>query len=259
MERTLSSIQKCPAFERWAHHAEICLLAVMLSACAGQSAASRLDKPSPESTLLDQLAALTRADMTRIDLDVLSTLADADIRALVQAHQNGATTSDGTVSVTKGIAKPGEAVIAVTYRLASAGPAAGGGRHTTEQAILILNPLIACVTDKAIQQQWGQAVQSGRLGELRYGPGYLWPMDGLRRNKDEQAKRGNGPIEVIVPVMAPSSQRHTSSFRFTYEYWHCARSVVLERVIELARAEALTSDGMAEKTAANENLLRKAA
>lgn len=206
-----------------------CLLVMTLSACTSQLATPKLEKQSPEAALLDQLAALVRADAPRVDLDALSTLVDVDVLALVQEQQKATTASDGAINVTKGIADPDTAVTAVTYRLTPAGTGTGSGQSTAEQVILVLNPLVACVTEKAIQQQWGQAMQSGLLGALRYGPGGLWPMDGLHRNTNEHSRRGNGPIEVIVSVTAPSGVSHVSSFRFTHEYWQCARSVMLER------------------------------
>lgn len=217
------------------------LLSFGLIACAQ----TRMENMQPIAPTVDdlkvtltELAKLASLDLPAIDVKALAALARTDFAQLIKDK----TGADGFVSAQYFIPTSlNSGIVSISYSKQYAPKAAVQYTESnkrippdfdtkySERVGIILNPLLLCVKAQDVQAAWESQFKDQSFAPLGYGAGSLWPNDGIHKNLDEQKRRGNGPIEVVVNVKAPLNSAHKSSFRFSHDYWACARSVVLER------------------------------
>jgi hypothetical protein len=187
---------------------------------------------------LTALAKLANLDSPTIDIKALSVIVETDFEQLVKNNA----TRDGLLNIQHLIPNAlNSGLVSVSYSKQYAPkatvqyvesnkkiPPDFDTKHL-ERVSIILNPLLLCIKAQDIQKAWELQSKDGSFAKLAYGAGSLWPSDGIHKNLEEQKRRGNGPIEVVVNIKTPLDSAHKSVFRFTHEYWACARSFVLER------------------------------
>ncbi len=89
-----------------------------------------------------------------------------------------------------------------------------------------LQPMLMCIDTAALHTAWRPRIDSGQFAAISFGAGKA--SSSLRRDQEEQNRRGNGPIAMIVKVNRPTSDLHRAQFNFEHQYYLCARSVSLE-------------------------------
>jgi hypothetical protein len=217
------------------------LLSFTLIACAQ----TRVDavQLAPQTTndvkeILTLLAKLASRDSPTIDIKPLSFFAQTDF----ELHVKNNATIDGLVSVQQLIPSAlNSGLVSVSYSKQYAPKAAVQYVESNkripsdldtkylERIGIIFNLLLLCVKAQDVQKAWETQFKDESFSKLGYGAGSLWPSDGIHKNLEEQKRFGNGPIEVVVNIKTPLDSAHKSVFRFTHDYWACARSFVLER------------------------------
>lgn len=187
---------------------------------------------------LTAIAKLANLDSPTIDIRVLSTLAQTDFERLIKNK----TGTDGSVSTQYLIpTSSNSGIVSISYNKQYATKGAVQYVESNkkipsdfdtkylERVGIALNPLLLCVKAQDIQKAWETQFKNQLFAPLGYGAGSLWPSAGIHKDIEEQKRRGNGPIETVVNIKTPLDSAHKSVFRFTHDYWACARSVVLER------------------------------
>lgn len=184
------------------------------------------------------LGKLTNRDLSTIDIKPLSVLTHSDFEAIVKNN----TTQDGLVSVLRVIPSVlNSGLVSVSYSKQYAPKTAVQYVESNKRIPpdfdtkylkrigIVLNPLLLCVKAQDVQKAWETQFMDETFAKLGYSAGSLWPSDGIHKNIEEQKRRGNGPIEAVIIIKTPLDSAHKSVFRFTHDYWACARSLVLER------------------------------
>ncbi len=184
------------------------------------------------------LGKLTNRDSSTIDIKPLSVLTHKDFETMVKNN----TTQDGLVSVQQIIHSVlNSGLVSVTYSKQYAPKNAVQYVESNkrfppdfdtkyiERVGIVLIPLLLCVKAQVIQKAWETQFKDETFAKLGYSAGSLWPSDGIHKNIEEQKRRGNRPIEAVIIIKTPLDSAHKSVFRFTHDYWACARSLVSER------------------------------
>jgi hypothetical protein len=96
---------------------------------------------------------------------------------------------------------------------------------TRELLSITLQPALLCIDIAAVYSTWQPHMSSGEFSLMSFAAGRV--STSLMRNQEEQNRRGNGPMAMIVKVNAPNDL-HRAQFSFDHQYYVCARSVTLE-------------------------------
>ena len=165
---------------------------------------------------LNRLAETVNSQTARVELSVLGRLGIDLTEAEVKA------TSFTKVSA---IPKNRSGIVAVSYSREAAQVNQRPGIQ--ERLFITLQPMLLCIDMASVQVAWQPRRQAGHFAEIQFGAGQLRAADGLHKDKAEQDRRGNGPIETIVDVLSPKNLIHQTAFKFDHQYHQCARSVTL--------------------------------
>jgi hypothetical protein len=96
---------------------------------------------------------------------------------------------------------------------------------TRELLSITLQPALLCIDTSAVHNTWQPRMSSGEFSLISFAAGKV--STSLLRNQEEQNRRGNGPMAMIVKINAPNDL-HRAQFSFDHQYYVCARSVTLE-------------------------------
>lgn len=216
------------------------LLSFGLIACAQPQIDTAKPSPPVSSDLnvtLTAIAKLANLDSPSIDVKALAALAQTDLEQIIKG---GAWKSN---SVTFKYILPttlNSGITAIYYSRKPTSNIRGGSTmypskmpksnaNYVERVAITFNPTILCVIDKGVREAWSQQFKEAQFAPLFYGPGDIHPGHGIHQDREEQKRRGGGPIEMVVNVLEPKGILHESNFKFDFLYWICPAGVVLER------------------------------
>jgi hypothetical protein len=165
---------------------------------------------------LTRLAETVNPQTARIELPALSGLG---------FHLTEAETEAASFTKVNTYPKSQNGIVAFSYGREAA--QVGRQPGIQERLFITLQPMLLCIDVASVQAAWQSRRQAGHFAEIGFGAGQLSAADGLHKDKAEQNRRGNGPIEMIIEVTSPKPLTHQTAFRFDHQYHRCARSVTL--------------------------------